>query len=268
MPRTSDRLIVLGGTGMLGNKVVAEVVRRGYTVVAPKRSELDLAKHFQLEAFLHANTSAVALINCAGIIKARNKSAQEMTLVNSIAPFYIAQWADRHKIKVINISTDCVFSGKSGFNSVDSSPDPVDIYGRTKLLGEVACNCYVTNIRTSFIGLEDGLLAWLIANKGKQIYGWSEAYWSGASNTLLAEAILDTLDGSFRPLANIEHFSANQEISKFDLLTALNAVLKLGCEIIPIEEPRIYRTLHPTVVLPSIGQTIESIAKEYFASKT
>jgi dTDP-4-dehydrorhamnose reductase len=260
----SDKIIILGGTGMLGNKVVAEAAKRGYSVIAPRREHLNLMHDPPIDMLFHSNPSAKAVINCAGITPSHT-IVNEMIRINSIVPYKITQWAEHMGIRVLHISTDCVFSGNSGYNPVERNPDPIDIYGRSKLLGEVKSE-WVSNIRTSFIGLESGLLAWLIANKGQKIDGWSEAYWTGTSNTILSKALLDIVDHNTH-LKNIEHFAVAKGESKYDLLWHLNKALKLDCEITPVKEPKIFRALHPTRILPSIEEAVEGIAREYFAVK-
>lgn len=258
-----DTLLVLGGSGLLGSKVVAEAVSRGYSVNAPRRLECDLIDERLLANLIYeANKSCRAIINCAGAIPQNCRSTNTMIKLNALVPQNIARSA---RIPVIHISTDCVFSGKHGFNSVDRFPDPVDVYGRSKLLGEVK-GPLITNIRTSFIGLNPfngaGLLQWLIANKGKEINGWSGAYWSGTSVSILAKFILDALDTENN---NVEHFATKIGVSKYVLLRLLNEALKLGCEITPVENPCIYRILPPTVILPPIEQAIEELANEYIS---
>lgn len=268
MPQTSDRLLVLGGTGLLGSKVVAEAVRRGYSVNAPKRTEFDLLINGRTVSLLSTNTSVKAVINCAGAIPQRNPSIDTIIKLNAYLPHKIAQWAETYAIPVYHISTDCVFSGNSGYNSVESNPDPTDVYGRSKLLGEVN-SLWVHNIRTSFIGFGGiGLLEWLVKHKNdKEVYGWSEAYWSGTSTAILAEAILDSIEREFRTLNNIEHFAIREGVSKYKLLCMLNETLKLGINIIPISKPKVYRTLQPTVILPPIEKAVEELAKEYYSMK-
>lgn len=263
----SDRLLILGGTGLLGSKVVNEAVRQGYSVIAPKRADFNLSINGQVTSLLAFNTNVKAIINCCGATIHRKYSVDDMIKLNSYLPHKIAQWAEAHKVPVYHISTDCVFSGKSGYNSVETNPDPVDIYGRSKLLGE-ANNPFVYNIRTSFIGFGGpGLLEWLISKKGQDVFGWAEAFWSGTSTTKLAEDLLDFIAQGFRPLNNVEHFATQQGVSKYDLLCVLNEALKLECNIIPVIEPRIYRILHPTIVLPSIQHMVDDLVKEYYSLK-
>lgn len=268
MPATSDRLLILGSTGLLGSKVASEAIRRGYSVNAPRRRDYDLSSIGQITRLLAANESVKAIINCAGVTTHKPYSIESMIKVNSYLPHKLASWAENYKIPVYHISTDCVFSGNSGYNSVENNPDPIDIYGRSKLLGEVK-NAWMHNIRASFIGFGGpGLLEWLVSHKDdKEVYGWSEAYWSGTSAIFLAEAILDAIDHEFRALSNIEHFAIKEGISKYKLLCMLNETLKLGINIIPVSKPKVYRTLQPTVILPPIEKAIEFLAKEYYSMK-
>ena len=95
--------------------------------------------------------------------------------------------------KLIHISTDCVFSGKTGGYDENSIKDAIDDYGKTKSLGEFDSECNHLCIRTSIFGPEikqngEGLVHWLFNQKGK-IFGYKNVFWSGVTTLELSKAI-------------------------------------------------------------------------------
>lgn len=166
---------------------------------------------------------------------------------------------------LIHVSTDCVFSGLGpGPNQPDDPPDPRDVYGRSKLLGETILEISpaITVARTSFIGFEHGLLAWYVdaALKSATIEGYRNAWWSGSSVRHVARAILDLC--IYRP-GGIQHVALKEPIRKGALLHMLNSAFGFRVPIVDVEKPYIARGLVPTVELPDIELALHELAEEY-----
>ena len=87
-------------------------------------------------------------------------------------------FCDENNIRFIQISTDCVFTGKKGNYSEKDKPDSLDLYGHSKILGEINEKNHLT-LRTSTIGFEKyskrGLLEWFLSQKN-ECYGYKKAY--------------------------------------------------------------------------------------------
>ncbi len=120
-----------------------------------------------------------AVINAIGIVKQRAEAAAYIPSleINSLLPHHISEICGHIGARVIHFSTDCVFSGNKGQYTERDNPDPIDLYGRTKLLGEIGHNTSIT-LRTSIIGLElkrkTGLVEWFLAQHGR-IRGFTRA---------------------------------------------------------------------------------------------
>ena len=96
------------------------------------------------------------VINCIGLIKQQGHLAKDPPFslaLNAMLPHKISMVCKAAKIKMIHISTDCVFSGKKGNYLESDRSDSDDLYGRTKYLGEVSYPHCIT-LRTSIIGHE------------------------------------------------------------------------------------------------------------------
>jgi dTDP-4-dehydrorhamnose reductase len=280
------RLLVLGGTGMLGHEVVRSLTDR-FAVHASVR-DVGKAERFGLPATLHpldAGQPALdellemvkpfAVVNCIGLIKQREEAADPTAAieVNSLFPHLLADAVAKADARLIQISTDCVFSGQleapAAYTEADT-PDPVDLYGRSKLLGEVADGGALT-VRTSIIGWELehrlGLLEWFAAQSDSAVDGYSNARFSGLTTRALAEVIAQVIL-EHRNLEGLYHVAA-EPISKLELLEALRDALGMSCEIRPVEEPRINRALDASrfredtgIAVPSWSSMLDSYLRE------
>ncbi len=145
--------------------------------------------------------------------------------------------------RLVHVSTDCVFSGSQGDYREDDACDADDIYGRTKLLGELHEAPAVT-LRTSIIGHElrgrASLLEWFLAQR-ETARGFTRAIFSGVPTVHLARIVRDQVlpDPS---LAGLYHVSA-EPIAKFDLLTLIAAKYAKSIEIEPDDTLVIDRSL-------------------------
>lgn len=165
------------------------------------------------------------VLNGIGIVKQRVQADDPIISIsiNSLFPHRLAQVCRESASRLVHFSTDCVFSGSKGNYSESDNPDPVDLYGRSKLLGEVGSSGVLT-IRTSIIGREiehrSGLLEWFLSRSGSRISGYARTIYSGVTTNLLADIIRKVIVRNL-PLDGIVHLSG-PSISKFDLLVALD----------------------------------------------
>ena len=174
------------------------------------------------------------VINCIGVVK-QVKQAEDPILcleLNSLFPHRLAQACRACGARLIQISTDCVFSGKVGHCSEYSPCDPQDLYGRTKLLGEVGLEGTLT-IRTSLIGRElgsqKGLLEWFLAQDGKECKGYEKAIFTGLTTIAFSKLLAEVID-SHRQLSGVYHVSS-APISKYNLLNLIKDIYGLDIDI-------------------------------------
>src|SRR6185369_12309168 len=140
-----------------------------------------------------------AVVNAAGLVKQRptGQDVVAAITVNALLPHRLAALCAAGGIRLVHLSTDCVFSGRHGKYREDDPADPVDTYGRSKLLGEVAGPGQLT-IRKSVVGRElsgrSGLLEWLLASRGGRVRGFTRAVFSGLTTAELATTIARVLE--------------------------------------------------------------------------
>jgi dTDP-4-dehydrorhamnose reductase len=207
------------------------------------------ALHFDSVVRLVGEVHPEVVVNCLGIIKQR-KEAQDPILsltTNSLLPHRLADLCRAARARLIQISTDCVFSGQKGsYNEADPT-DPDDLYGRSKLLGEVTGEGCLT-IRTSIIGRElgtsNGLVEWFLTNRGGQVRGYTRAIYSGFPTIILAEALADVIEKQPH-LSGIYHVSSDP-ISKYELLCLLRTAYRAPVEIEPYADFHCNRALDST----------------------
>ena len=185
------------------------------------------------------------IINCIGITK-RKSEANDLRLmfeVNALFPHRLAGWA-QGRARVIHFSTDCVFGGENGKYHERSVMTAADLYGQTKYFGELDYDHCLT-IRTSMIGREiagfSELLEWFLAQRGKQIKGFTNALYSGMTTLTMASLVPRIIER--HPNLNGRYQIAGPLISKHDLLSQLRDAFALDISIKPDDSFYCDRTL-------------------------
>lgn len=256
------RIMILGGNGMLGHMAWRSLgsdfdayvtIRGAFSDVERfgifnRKKTLCGVRAEDFSAFEEAvrTVRPDIVLNCIGIIKHIQEASDPIKSIeiNSLFPHRLAVLCSANNCRLIHLSTDCVFSGKKGLYAENDIPDPPDLYGRTKLLGEVAGENMLT-IRTSMIGMEldtkHGLLEWFLSQNGKSVKGYTGAIFSGFTTIALCRIIKSIID-SHAGLNGVYHISS-EPISKFDLLSLIKKELMLNIEIIPDGELRCDRSL-------------------------
>lgn len=201
---------------------------------------------FEVESLINEIKPAV-IINAVGIIKQLPSSKNVITTlrINSIFPHQLAEISAKVGARLINMSTDCVFSGKKGKYIESDISDALDLYGKSKYLGEVVGENCLT-LRTSIIGRElntaHSLVEWFLSNLGKSVKGFTKAVYTGFPTIILAD-IIGNLIENFPELQGLYHLSS-EPINKYDLLTLVRKAYDVDIEIEPFDEFEIDRSLN------------------------
>lgn len=265
------KVLVLGGSGMLGHKLVqlfSDVfetyctVRSGGSVLSDLNilPAQNIFEHLAAEEFESFETVIRSLrpdvvVNAIGVIKqvAPSNDVERILTINSIFPHRMARLAADVGFRFISVSTDCVFSGKTGNYNESDLADARDLYGLSKYLGEVAGRNCLT-LRTSVIGREIGsthsLIEWFLSQKGS-VRGYVNAVFSGFPTVAFGD-ILIRLIRDFPDLTGLYHVSS-EPISKFELLGLVKKRLGLKTEIQKYEEFWIDRSLDSTSFREATG---------------
>jgi dTDP-4-dehydrorhamnose reductase len=253
-------VLVLGGSGMLGHELWRTCAERFDACATVRSDELgapaaEVLDPDRVVAGVRAEeprtiaraldeTGAGVVVNCIGIVKQAVDDPEPAIRVNALFPHRLAAACRERGARLIHVSTDCVFSGEQGGYTESDLPDPVDTYGRSKLLGEPATPGSLT-IRTSMIGRElatsHGLLEWFLGQSGGSVRGFQRAVFSGPTTPVLSRAIADVIE-HHDGLDGLWHLSA-EPISKYDLLLRLRDAFEVEVEVEPDESVVIDRSL-------------------------
>ena len=259
------KILILGGDGMLGHQLLRQWRERHEVRVTLRGALSDYAHHglfdvsntyvgidirqFEGIAKAHADFQPDAIINAVGHVKQRPEAEEGIPAIeiNALLPHRLALLCREQGGRLVHLSTDCVFSGGAGNYQEDDTPDPRDLYGRSKLLGEVSATPCIT-LRTSIIGRElsrkAGLLEWFLAQAGSKkesINGFRHAIYSGFTTHEMARIIEHVLVG-YPDACGLYHVSS-KPISKYDLLLMIKAQLGLEIEVMPDDDFRCDRSL-------------------------
>jgi dTDP-4-dehydrorhamnose reductase len=252
-----QRIVILGVNGMLGHKMFQILTPRfaevfgtcRALVTSPRLRNVELLRDPRIlqgvdagnwEALhpLLADLRPHWIVNCVGVIKQREaaKAAIPSILINSLLPHRLAELSATWGGNVIHFSTDCVFTGRKGMYLESDESDALDLYGRSKFLGEVAVPNSLT-LRTSIIGRElsefRSLLEWFLSKRGQRIQGYRKALYSGLTTNYLADLVGRIIEN--RPDLHGLYQVTSEPISKFDLLCLIRNVFGLDIEIDAVE---------------------------------
>ena len=186
------------------------------------------------------------VINCIGTIKPQVDKLGDLNAikVNSLFPHLLANVCEEKGYKLIHITTDCVFSGKDGNYDEDAPHDCIDVYGKTKSLGEPP-NCTV--VRTSIIGEEFGtsrsLIEWVKSENGNTVNGYLNHLWNGLTCYQVAK-VFETIIKDELYWEGVRHIYSPNTLNKYLLVRAIVGAHDLDIEVKPVDGPsKCHRTL-------------------------
>lgn len=229
MERVSKlKYLVLGATGMAGHTISLYLHEKGHEVTTFSRTSFpfcdnitgDIRDSSLLKSILSKGYDVI--INCIGILnEACNKEPSNAVYLNSYLPHFIVDLLKDTSTKLIHMSTDCVFSGKSAPYFENSLHDGETFYDRSKALGEIS-NHHLT-FRNSIIGPDMkkdgiGLFNWFM-KQNETINGYTGAIWTGVTTLTLAKAMERAATEDVTGIYNLVN---NTSITKYDLLKLFN----------------------------------------------
>lgn len=229
------KILLLGVAGMAGHMIVDYLgYLKKYKIITQARDRLHVIPDYYCEVGNDIGLLQLykiilierpdIIINCIGLlVQACKENPRRAIYLNSYFPHWLEDITKNTTIKIIHLSTDCIFGGDRGHYSETDCPTETSWYGRSKALGEIINNKDLT-LRTSIIGPElkqagTGLLHWFLQQYG-EVRGFSECLWTGLTTLQLAKSI-DNILTEVPSLAGIYHLVPNMIISKYDLLSMI-----------------------------------------------
>ncbi len=241
MSRT--QVIVIGGSGMLGSALV-DVLGRDPSLdlwasyrnnmPTPSSTPLHAGKWFRFEAGgrfppLMSITKDTWIVNAAGLIRHRMDDSKWSSIAAAVRanvelPICLAKISEQFGCRLIQIGTDCVFSGRSkDFYKEDSPHDALFAYGKTKSLGEIE-GPNALNLRCSIIGRElfapkFGLMEWVLEqDQGATITGYKTHYWNGVTTNAFAKVAHGLISNPARFFSGTQHLVPKNGVTKSELV--------------------------------------------------
>ena len=236
---------------MLGHKLVQRLAAQGLTVFGTMRSsslpdtsaarlalgaahkvlpDVDVLRDDALQAAI-ATADPDVVVNAVGVIKQIDMAKDPVTSIstNALLPHRTAAFCKQRGARLIQFSTDCVFAGHKGPYAENAPTDAEDLYGRSKLLGEVSGTGCLT-IRSSIVGRElrgrSSLVEWFLSQRGGQATGFAGALYTGLTTNVMSD-LVGKLITDHSGLDGVWHV-ASEPISKYELLKLVNTHYKLG----------------------------------------
>ena len=241
------RVLVLGSTGMLGSAVEDAIRESGVDAITASRTQ---GVRFDAKDLGSAELIAAAglgagdyIINCVGLTKVRidesSRTSRDLAVkLNIEFPSNLAAAAEQSSVKVVQIATDCVFSGTGGNYSEAAGHDAFDVYGKTKSLGEVPSE-NVMHLRCSLVGPEIGrsslFFEWIRRQpEGAKISGYTNHIWNGLSSRAFGKVVT----GIFREnlfSAGVQHLVPANQVTKDSLVRMeLAALGRRDVSVLPV----------------------------------
>jgi dTDP-4-dehydrorhamnose reductase len=234
------KVLILGGSGMIGTGLAKSLQAAAINVEVTSRSGSPLerlpgvgvhkfeAKTDSIEELVKDLESGDYVINCVGMVKSLiheddPKSCEAAYFLNSTLPSELAAVAESLGLRVIQMATDCVYSGQDGNYSESATHDALDVYGKSKSLGEVPSTA-VMNLRVSVIGKgSQGLYHWVASQpQGSTITGYLDHQWNGITSVEYGRIIAGIVrDDLFIP--GVHHIVPTGSVNKNELVQLIAA---------------------------------------------
>lgn len=267
------KYLVLGAGGMAGHIITNYLLEQGESVDGLERRELSYCKTFVMDATKFDKLKEVLevgeydyIINCIGLLNtACDEHIDLAILLNSYLPHFLVEITKELKTRVIQMSTDCVFSGKKGNYTELDNPDGETKYDKTKALGEINDEKNLT-FRNSIIGPDInengiGLFNWFMKQSG-EINGFKKSLWTGVTTLTLAKAMHKA---SYDNLTGLYNLVNNSVTNKYELCSMFNKYMNKELKINKIDginhDKSLYRTRNDfDFEVPSYEQQIKEMS--------
>lgn len=242
---------------MAGHMITLYLYEQGYDVTGFAREQnkhvhtiVGDARNLELVKKMIEAGTYDAIINCVGILNhCAEKDHEAAVFLNSYFPQFLGRITTDIPTQVIQLSTDCVFSGTRGSYKEHDFPDGKSFYDRSKALGELNDKKNIT-LRTSIVGPDlkqegIGLLNWFM-QQNERVKGYKHAIWTGQTTLQLAKTIENKV---IQQTNGLYHMVPERSISKYNLLCLFNTYLRNNTiEIIAEENFRIDKSLVRTKI--------------------
>ena len=242
-------VFVVGGTGLLGRYLDAELTGAGHHVTARSRRSrppLDLSRPGALvEALDESCPDAVVDLAAVTSLERCESHPVEARQVNAVGAADAARWCEENERVLVYVSTDSVFDGTKGNYGEFDEVNPLNAYAVTKFLGEREVLARgSTVVRTNFLGLGEGSLVSSVARRlaaGETVTGYVDVRCTPLFAGDVAIVLRRLLE---EPVEGLLHVGGEQVTTKHEIVVALQQALGVGAVVPgPVPQDRLRRPL-------------------------
>ena len=245
-------VLILGSTGMLGSMCLDYLSKQSdislcasdrkndyYTPIKYPEVKLKFFEASKIDEKAQLLEDQQYIINCIGITKPDidEKNPENAIFVNSLFPHKLSKIIHK-EARIIQICTDCVYSGEDGDYDENAPYSPTDIYGRTKCLGEVE-SARVYNLRTSIIG-PDGKGKFLfdkVKNAGtERWFGYTNHLWNGITTLAFSKICYGIIKNDLNLIDTFQHIVPTDVVTKNELVKIIAEVYGVEIDLTPKED--------------------------------
>lgn len=275
------RVLIVGGAGLLGQYACEEAHRRGHEVVATTRGptpsrpgvswrELDLRDRGAIRGVVR-EAAAGLVLNAAALtdVDGCEDRPEEAQAVNALAPEAIAQASKAAGSRLVHVSTDYVFDG-TGPATESTDPNPLGVYGRTKLDGErrvVAAHPSALVLRMSGVfgwnrvSAKTNSVTWILkmVEAGQEVRLFRDQTITPTYAKTGAQAAFDLVEGNARGLF---HVASADCLSRLQMGEAVVEAFGIpGAKLVPVSMTSIAlkapRPPSPCLVVKKVEETLK-----------
>jgi dTDP-4-dehydrorhamnose reductase len=232
---------LLGANGMLGSRVSVELTQREIKFVPVTRASFgdrrlgmsQLEDFEAMESLEKLYGTPTHVVNAIGVVKPRidetnTKSVLHAIQGNAVFPRNLGTYCESNAVHLIQIATDCVYSGEKGDYLETDLHDPTDVYGKTKSLGEFSSDC-MTLVRCSIIGRENenkySLVEWVNSQSlDASINGFMNHNWNGVTTKVFGMIVTGIIQNNLDPVGKF-HLIPKDKVSKYELVQLIKSEL-------------------------------------------
>ena len=270
-----NKILVLGSSGMLGRMVseyFSQFPEFELFQTFRKNQNNKIVNNHKFDAMTDCLEPLIEkikpdyLINCIGIIKPEINESNQSSInrainINTYFPIKLSKSAKKHNFKYVQIGTDCVFSGLVGNYQETSFQDAADVYGKTKIGGEIYDSSKYL-LRSSIVGPEPGhgksLLNWFLSQNHQTVNGFIDHKWNGITTLNFAKIVYGMIKHN-KFINNLQHITPQDEVSKYDLLLYFNKYFQANVTIESVDSKNpVNRTL--ATINPELNQQLWNMA--------
>ena len=293
----TKRILITGASGMLGSTLYKQWQSKYQIYCTGTSKALPNMKNYMQFNLRASNFKELfdwaqpdVIVHCAALTNGNfcQENPEEAFLINGLSSYKLAQSASEN-CRIIYISTDAVFSADLHMAKENDIPNPDNIYGKSKELGEfllIQNSQNYTIVRTTIVGFNEkegkaGFVEWIIhsAKNKIPIQLFDDVLFNPISCSLLGNELSTIIDsGGFKN--EIVHLSGSEVVSKFEFGTRLLSELNIQNETVAkgsilqfnqrakrSTDQSLDCSYYQTATkrnLPNLEECIRSLSKEYY----